>query len=200
MKQNNLVIGLTGGIASGKSTVSEHLKSKGLPVVDADLVARQVVQPNTRGLKEIVTVFGEEVLEGESLNRRKLREIIFSNEEKRLALNRILHPIIHEEILLQLDHHKKSHELIVFDAPLLLENDLKYMVDELWLVVCDEETQIKRVMARDQISEKEAKKILNSQMPLKEKVKKSDVLIENDGTLEELLLKVDQLISTRLQK
>jgi len=185
------IIGLTGGIASGKSTVSKYLSDKGIPIVDADIVARQVVQPGSKGLKEIVSAFGEDLLLEGQLNRKKLRDIIFSDDEKRLLLNSILHPIIHDEIENQIQSYVSKHELVVFDAPLLLENDLKHMVDVLWLVSCSEEKQIQRVMTRDSISEVEAKNIIGKQMPLKEKEGLADLVIVNESSLDDLYEQVD---------
>lgn len=188
-----MIIGLTGGIASGKSTVSNYLKALGIPIVDADRISRQVVEPGGLGLSKIVDAFGDTILEEGFLNRRKLREIIFSDDDKRLLLNSILHPIIHDEIVNQLELLK--HEpIVVFDAPLLLENNLKYMVDILWVVAADEDVQIKRVIARDQIDFKEAKAIVDKQMSLSEKIGLADVVIENNSTIEVLKVKVDQAL------
>jgi len=198
MRQSK-VIGLTGGIASGKSTVSSYLRSLNIPVVDADLVSRQVVEPGSIGLSEIVKAFGNDVITDSHLNRKALRDIIFNDEDKRLLLNKILHPIIHDEILNQIKLYKDNNEpIIVFDAPLLLENELKYMVDELWLVSTNLSNQIERLLSRDQMTEETARSIINKQMSLKEKEKLSDVVLDNNSSIENLLKQVDKILKNHL--
>lgn len=198
MKQSK-VIGLTGGIASGKSTVSNYLKSKSIPIVDADIVSREVVMPGSKGLQAIVDAFGKDILEENHLNRKALRELIFSDEEKRLKLNRILHPIIHDEILTQIQALKDNDEpIIIFDAPLLLENNLKYMVDELWLVSTSVTKQIERLINRDNMTLESAESIISKQMSLLEKEKLSDVILDNNSTVEALLEQVDKILKNHL--
>jgi dephospho-CoA kinase len=190
-----MIIGLTGGIASGKSTVSKYLKEKNIPIVDADLVSRQVVEPGTKGLKALEKAFGHNVISNGQLDRLALRKIVFSNQDSLELLNSILHPIIHETIEKQIDDYIQSgHERIIFDAPLLLENQLKGMVDVLWVVACDQETQIKRVMVRDDMSRDEALAIINKQMPLNEKVKMADLVIYNDDSIESLYAQIDHAL------
>ena len=185
------VIGLTGGIASGKSTVSQYLKDKGLPIVDADLVSRQVVEPGSKGLKRLEEAFGSDIIIEGQLDRKALRHLIFSDDDKRMLLNSILHPIIHEEILHQLNMLIGKYPIVVFDAPLMLENNLKHMVDVLWLVSCSEEEQIRRVMYRDDSSEDEAKAIIEKQMSLKEKELLSDIILLNNDSIESLYKQID---------
>ncbi len=185
------VIGLTGGIASGKSTVSQYLKDKGLPIVDADLVSRQVVEPGSKGLKLLEEAFGSDIIIEGQLDRKALRHLIFSDDDKRMLLNSILHPIIHEEILHQLNMLIGKYPIVVFDAPLMLENNLKHMVDVLWLVSCSEEEQIRRVMNRDDSSEDEAKAIIAKQMSLKEKELLSDIILLNNDSIESLYKQID---------
>ncbi|MBI9015262.1 MAG: dephospho-CoA kinase [Clostridiales bacterium] len=198
MKQSK-VIGLTGGIASGKSTVSNYLKSKSIPIVDADIVSREVVMPGSKGLQAIVDTFGKDILEENHLNRKALRELVFNDEEKRLKLNRILHPIIHDEIQKQIQALKDNNEpIIIFDAPLLLENNLKYMVDELWLVSTSVEKQIARLIKRDNMTLETAESIISKQMPLIEKERLSDVILDNNSTVEALLKQVDERLKNHL--
>jgi dephospho-CoA kinase len=185
------VIGLTGGIASGKSTVSQYLKDKGLPIVDADLVSRQVVEPGSKGLIRLEEAFGSAIIIEGQLDRKALRHLIFSDDDKRILLNSILHPIIHEEILHQLNLLIGKYPIVVFDAPLMLENNLKHMVDVLWLVSCSEEEQIRRVMYRDDSSEDEAKAIIAKQMSLKEKELLSDIILLNNDSIESLYKQID---------
>lgn len=193
------VIGLTGGIASGKSTVSAYLKTLNIPIVDADVVSRQVVEPGSAGLSKIVEAFGQEVLKDDQLNRKALRDIVFNDESKRLLLNSILHPIIHEKIVRDLEALKDTHSLVVFDAPLLIENNLMDMVDTLWVVSCSEAHQIERVMKRDGISKDDAKAIIDKQMPLKEKLTYADVVLNNDDTINILHVQIDQALKYLIQ-
>lgn len=190
-----MIIGLTGGIASGKSTVTSYLKEKGFPIVDADLVSRDVVKPGTLGLKKIVDRFTKKVLNSDSsLNRKVLRAIIFNDEEARLDLNSILHPIIHDEIIRQIEEYKKHYDVIIFDAPLLLENQLQDMVDQVWVVSTDSETQIERLMKRDGINKDEANAIIKRQMPIEEKVKLADVVIYNNSDLISLYKQIENAL------
>ena len=192
MNQNK-VIGLTGSIATGKSQVSNYLRDKGIKVVDADLIARGVVDiPIVKD--EIKKAFGENIYVNENLDRKKLAEIVFNNDKKRDILNDIMHPHIYKIIL---DEIKNSKEIVFVDIPLLFENEkvnekfgLKF--DEIWLVYVDREIQIKRLMDRDGISRDYAEKKINSQISVEEKRKKADVIIDNSGTLEETFKQVEE--------
>ena len=192
MNQNK-VIGLTGSIATGKSQVSNYLRDKGIKVVDADLIARGVVDiPIVKD--EIKKAFGENIYVNENLDRKKLAEIVFNNDKKRDILNDIMHPHIYKIIL---DEIKNSKEIVFVDIPLLFENEkvnekfgLKF--DEIWLVYVDREIQIERLMKRDGISREYAEKKINSQISVEEKRKKADVIIDNSGTLEETFKQVEE--------
>lgn len=192
MNQNK-VIGLTGSIATGKSQVSKYLKDKCIKVVDADLIARELVDiPIVKD--EIKKAFGENIYVNENLDRKKLAEIVFNNDKKRDILNDIMHPHIYKIIL---DEIKNSKEIVFVDIPLLFENEkvnekfgLKF--DEIWLVYVDREIQIKRLMDRDGISRDYAEKKINSQISVEEKRKKADVIIDNSGTLEETFKQVEE--------
>ncbi len=187
------IIGLTGSIATGKSQVSKYLKGKGIKVVDADLIARDVA--NYKSVKnKIKKVFGDDLYINGDLDRKKLAEIIFANKIHRQKLNGIMHPEIYKEI------NKKTRgkeDLVFVDLPLLFENEAvnkKYGLDfdEIWLVYVDRETQIKRLMDRDDISREYAEKKINSQISVEEKRKKADVIIDNSGTLEETFAQVEE--------
>lgn len=187
------IIGLTGSIATGKSQVSKYLKDKGIKVVDADLIARDVA--NYKSVKnKIKKVFGDDLYIDDQLDRKKLAEIIFANKIHRQELNDIMHPEIYKEI------NKKTRgkeDLVFVDIPLLFENEdinKKYGLDfdEIWLVYVDRETQIKRLMDRDRISREYAEKKINSQISVEEKRKKADVIIDNSGTLEETFAQVEE--------
>lgn len=191
-----LVVGLTGGIASGKSTVSNMLKEKGVTVIDADLEARLAVEKGEPAYHEIVSYFGREILfEDGTINRAKLGAIIFNDEEKRLKLNSIVHPDVRKRMLDKRDKAIANGEnLIVMDIPLLIESKLTYMIDKILLVYVDETTQLKRLIERNHFSEDEALSRINSQMPLKEKVSLSDAVINNNGTIEETRNQLDHIL------
>ena len=187
------IIGLTGSIATGKSQVSKYLKNKGIKVVDADLIARDVA--NYKSVKnKIKKEFGDDLYINDQLDRKKLAEIIFANKIHRQKLNGIMHPEIYKEI------NKKTRgkeDLVFVDIPLLFENEdvnKKYGLDfdEIWLVYVDRETQIRRLMDRDDISRDYAEKKINSQISVEEKRKKADVIIDNSGTLEETFAQVEE--------
>ncbi|MGB4314020.1 MAG: dephospho-CoA kinase, partial [bacterium] len=152
------VIGLTGGIATGKSTVSRMLAEKGLPIVDADLIAREVVEPGKPAYREIVQTFGGEILQADgTLNRKLLGKLVFGDPARLQTLNQITHPRIREEIEGRLQALRdKGTELAVLDAPLLIEANLQPLVDEVWVVTCPRELQIKRLQERDNLSVPEA--------------------------------------------
>ncbi|MGB3366671.1 MAG: dephospho-CoA kinase [Acidaminobacteraceae bacterium] len=190
------IIGLTGGIACGKSTISNYLKDKGYVIVDADLVAREVVEVSSQGLKELVASFGDEILnEDKSLNRKKLGAIVFNDKKKLELLNNILHPNIRKKILSYFDMHKQNGEdVIVFDCPLLFEGKYEAMCDETWLVSISYETQIKRLKLRDKIDNIHASKIIDSQMSLTEKAKLADIIIDNEKDVSNLYNAIDELL------
>jgi len=183
---SNLIIGLTGSIASGKSTVAKMLEEVGLPIVDADLVARIVVEPGTPTLEKISEVFGKEVLlENGELNREKLGEIIFHNPAKRVELNSIMHPAIRQEMLRQRDELTEAGEPhIVMDIPLLFESHLQHFVEKILVVSVTEENQLTRLMERNHLSKEEALARIATQLPLSEKEKGADAVIYNNRELE----------------
>lgn len=179
-----LIVGLTGGIASGKSTVSAMFTSLNIPVVDADQISREVVEPGEDAYEEIRRVFGEEVLrEDRTLNRKKLGSIIFADKEKREKLNEIVHPAVRKEMLRQREYYANIGEkCIVLDIPLLFEGNLTGIVDKTLVVAVDEEVQLDRLMKRDQFPKENAKQRIQSQLPIREKVKLADAVIDNNGT------------------
>ncbi|MDC2863075.1 dephospho-CoA kinase [Bacillus sp. BP-3] len=191
-----VVIGLTGGIASGKSTVSKMFQGFHIPVIDADIIAREVVEPGKEAYNEIVEAFGQEVLEesGE-LNRPKLGNIVFYNEEKRLLLNAIVHPAVRKEMNAQKDRYiRENTQAVVLDIPLLFESKLTSLVDQILLVYVDNETQITRLMERNNFTEEEAKARIASQMPLQEKIALADKVINNNGTIEETKTQLSSIL------
>lgn len=182
------VIGLTGGIASGKSAVSAVLKELGAEVIDADIISRQVVEPGLPAWQQIVDEFQESILNKDgTINRKKLGEIVFADPAKLDKLNKITHPYIIAEIENLIAKHRSSGEkgVVVLEAPLLLELGLERLVDEVWVVAVHPTIQLKRLMERDKLSTRAAVNRIEAQMPLEEKVKKADRVIDNSGTLQE---------------
>ncbi|MEH6888663.1 dephospho-CoA kinase [Bacillus sp. JJ864] len=191
-----VVIGLTGGIASGKSTVSKMFQGFHIPVIDADIIAREVVEPGKEAYNEIVKAFGKEVLEenGE-LNRPNLGSIVFHNEEKRLLLNGIVHPAVRKEMNAQKDRYiRENAQAVVLDIPLLFESKLTSLVDRILLVYVDNETQMTRLKERNNFTEEEAKARIASQMPLQEKIALADKVINNNGTIEETKAQLSSIL------
>ena len=197
------VIGLTGGIASGKTTVSNLFKISGVPVIDADRVARQVVEKGTVGLTALVNRFGEEILNADgTLNRTELGKRMFSEEAIRSEVNDILQPLIRQEITSRIQAYKdQGKALIVLDVPLLFEMHYDNLCDDIIVVAVSVETQIARMEKRNGYTREEALERIQSQMPLEEKVKRATIVWSNEGTLQELEQKVHQwLLENFLKK
>jgi len=192
-----LVVGLTGGIATGKSTVSTLLKAHGLPVVDADVLARQVVQPGTPALAQIRQHFGTGVLlEDGSLNRAALGAIVFADDAQRKVLNGIVHPAVRRAMFWAvLRHWWHGERVCVLDVPLLIEGGLWRFVAKVVVVYCSPEIQLQRLMKRDGSTRDEASARLNAQLPIAEKVQFADVIIDNSGTLQDLEVQVNGLVA-----
>ncbi|KAJ1687715.1 hypothetical protein LUZ63_019105 [Rhynchospora breviuscula] len=191
------IVGLTGGISSGKSTVSNLFKSRGIPVVDADIVARNVVRKGTGGWKKIKKEFGDAILlESGEIDRARLGQIVFSDPEKRQLLNRLLAPHISTGILWEvIKLWLKGCKVIILDIPLLFETKMNLWTHPVIVVWVDPETQIQRLMARDGISEEQARNRIEAQMALDLKREKADLVIDNSGSLEETKVKFDQVLS-----
>jgi dephospho-CoA kinase len=182
-----LVIGLTGSIASGKSTISSMFKELQIPVIDADKIARDVVEPGEEAYDEIVKEFGKSILlENQSIDRKKLGSIIFTNEEKRGKLNSIVHPAIRKRMLAEKEAYIKArYKCVVMDIPLLFESKLTHFVEKILVVYVDEHIQLKRLISRDGSSEEEALQRICSQIPVREKIELADAVINNNGTIDE---------------
>jgi dephospho-CoA kinase len=180
------VIGVTGGIGSGKSTVSKILASFGAQIIDADILARQIVEKGQKALKEIVNYFGDSILDSEgNLNRRKLSAIVFKDKHKLEALNKITHNHVAEKIIEKINAMKDS-EIAVVDAPIPIEHGFIDVADEIWVVVADKEVRIKRVMERSGLTYNEVEDRINSQLSDEFYKSISDVVIINNGSFEEL--------------
>lgn len=181
------IIGLTGGIASGKSTVSMMLRNLGCEIIDADLIAREVVGPGSETLKRMVQTFGEIILNGDgTLNRKALGNIVFNDKSKLKSLNDLMHPVIRETILMRIKDCRENDEnrIIIVDAAVLIESGMDDIVDEVWLVYADPDIQLKRLIKRDGIGTLEAEARIKSQMSVKDKIKKSDRIIDNSRSIE----------------
>lgn len=199
-------IGLTGGIASGKSTVLTYFKDKGIHYIDADIVAREVVEPGTEGLKAIVDTFGSHVLHADgTLNREALGAIVFHNEEKRQLLNNCLKTHIRNRIReLTSQYEQGNTPILIYDIPLLIEGEWYTMMDEVWLVYVNETTQIERLMSRNGYTREDAIARINSQMRLDDKRAYADIIIDNNGTPHDLTVQLNTIwnecIETVLQE
>jgi len=201
-KDNRLLLGVTGGIASGKSTVVNMFKELGAPFIDFDVIARQVVEPGQPAWKDIVAYFGEQVLEKDKhLDRKKLSDIVFRDVEKRKKLESFTHPRIHAEFVQQLNDivQKDPDAIVQVDVPLLIENNLQYLFHKTLLVYIPQEKQIERLMKRDGMSREESASRLKAQLPIDEKLGYADFVIYNDKSLEETRKQVKEVWET-LQK
>lgn len=179
------IIGLTGGIASGKSTIASFFKDEGIPVIETDQIAKTILQPGSDAFNKVVKHFGEEILLSEGIiNRKALGERIFKDEHERDILNQIVHPEVRIITQSKADVLKKEgHAIIVIDVPLLFEAGFDQDVDQTLVISVPKDIQIERLMARDGIEKAYALKKINAQMPLKEKRKRADFVIDNRGSI-----------------
>ena len=196
---NRLLVGVTGGIASGKTTVANMLKDLGAPMIDFDVLARQVVEPGKPALKDIVAYFGKQVLsDDETLDRKKLSNIVFNDIEKRKKLESLTHPKIYELFVKQVNQISKKYPDPIIQAviPLLIESGLKHLFHKTILVYIPAKCQIDRLAKRDKISKKEAANILKAQLPIDAKCEHADFIINNEGFIEATKQQVDVLWQT----
>lgn len=195
MKNKSTVIGLTGGIACGKSMISAYLAQKGIPVIDGDLVARQIVEPGTKGLAQIVDTFGAEYLHADgTLNRAMLGSLVFADKEALQQLNAITKPLLLEAFKTQINA-LHAHPMIVLDVALLLEDhDYKELADQVWVVTVSPAQQLARLMKRNSYTAEEAQNRINAQMSNEKRIQYADVVIDNNGTMSETIAQVDRLL------
>ncbi len=184
-------VGVTGGIGSGKTAVTDFFTSKDIKVVDADIAARVVVEPGKPALSEITKRYGPDILLNNTLDRRKLRTIIFDDADERKWLEGLLHPLIREQISLELRSAESSYAVLV--SPLMLETNQHELVDRVLVVDVPESIQIQRTMARDQMTEEQTRQILNSQIQREQRVAKADDLVDNSGSLNQLHQSLEKL-------
>jgi len=195
-----MIVGLTGGIGTGKSTVSRKLRERGYPVIDLDVISREVIEyPEV--IDELVRNFGNEILENQnnisgkkSISRNKLRQTVFKEEKKVSVLNSIMHPPIVEEMRRQVENFKKNYKTVFVEVQLLFEAKLEKEFDLTVLVYADKKTQLERVLKRDGRKEEEVQQIINAQMDMTEKRRLSNYIIENNGDSEMLDLEIEKFI------
>ncbi|MFI5359294.1 MAG: dephospho-CoA kinase [Halanaerobiales bacterium] len=182
-----MIIGLTGGIASGKSTVSNYLAELGAIIIDADKIAHEIMEKGKTAYWQVIEAFGREILaENGEIDRSRLGKIVFNNLEKKKILEEITHPQVIREMREKIEEYRAENKVIVLDVPLLFEAGLDSMVDETWVVYVDRETQLQRLIARDGLSYEEANKRIQAQMSLEKKRVLADFVINNKGNIEDL--------------
>ena len=204
-KENALVLGVTGGIASGKTTVANLFFEMGAPIIDFDLLARTVVEPEEPAFKDIVDYFGEDILQkGGEIDRKRLSTLVFVDPEKRKKLEAFTHPRIVAVYLERVDRIAKQGARVIIQAviPLLYEVSLQHLVHKVLVVYIPREKQLERLIGRDGLSQDQAAKILAAQLPIEEKAKKADFVIDNSGHLDETKRQVEKLwpVLKKIQK
>jgi len=199
LKTNQRRIGLTGGIASGKTTITNYIrKHKNIPILDADKLSRDLIKPNTYGYKQILDYFGNKIIDNKNnsekeINRKLLRNIIFKNSENKEWIEKLLHPLIKEKMIEECSQYK-NNQTIVLVIPLLFEAKFEDICTEIWLVKCPKEIQKKRLIARDKISEKEAYESINLQLSFEEKRKFSDIILDNSDNQNKWIKTIRELL------
>jgi dephospho-CoA kinase len=195
-EHNYLLLGVTGGIASGKTVVAKMLAGLGAPLIDFDVLARQVVEPGKPAFRQIVDYFGKEVLQGDgTLDRKKLSKIVFQDTEKRNQLEDFTHPPIYEAFLKRVKAitEKDPGAIIQAVVPLLIEKNLQSIFDKVLVVYVPEEQEIERLVERDGISEEEATHMLKAQLPIDEKLAHTDFVVNNEGSMEATKRQVEDI-------
>lgn len=188
-----LKIGLTGGIGSGKSEVSRRLSARGAVVIDADRIAREVVEPGTVGLARVSAAFGDEVLHPDgSLNREKLGSIVFADPDRLAALNAIVHPLVGERVA-ELQGRAADDAIVVYDVPLLAENNLAPMYDAVIVVDAADDVRIRRLAAHRGMAESDARARIAAQAGREDRLAVADIVIANEGSMEELEARVNEV-------
>ncbi len=188
-----MILGLTGGIASGKSTVSNYLKLKGIPVVDLDKISHKVLGKNKPATKQVIKAFGKDFFIDGRLDRQKLGRFCFENKERTQTLNSIVHPFIYEEMEKQLEDNKDA-KILVLDAPLLIEAELYKRCNKVMLVISSEATRIDRAIKRSNLSKLEVQKRMERQLSDEERKKYAHYIIDNEGALEDTFKQIDEIL------
>lgn len=192
--KKKIVIGLTGGIASGKSAALEIFKRRGAKTLDCDVLARRIVQPGQPALQQIKKVFGSGVFRGKQLDRAAMAKIVFSKPAARKKLEKIIHPFVYRRLQKEIARHKKG--ILVIDIPLLFETGFGKLVDRTAVVWVPEKVQFERLMKRNGLSKDDARKRIRSQMPLSRKKKSADFVFDNSRPLPALRKQIDRWLST----
>ena len=198
-KNNQRRIGLTGGIASGKTTITNYIrKNKNIPILDADTLSRELIKPNTYGYKKILDYFGNKIIDNKrnserEINRKLLRNIIFKHSESKEWIEKLLHPLIKEKMIEQCSQYK-NNQTIVLVIPLLFEAKFEDICTEIWLVKCPKELQKERLIIRDKISEKEAHDSINLQLSFEEKRKYADIILDNSDNQNKWIKTIRELL------
>ena len=199
LKNKQRRIGLTGGIASGKTTITNYIrKHKNIPILDADHLSKELIRPNTYGYKKILDYFGNKIIDNENdsekkINRKLLRNIIFKHSESKEWIEKLLHPLIKEKMIEECSQYKNNHNIVLV-IPLLFEAKFEDICTEIWLVKCSKELQKKRLIARDKISEKEAYDSINLQLSFEEQRKFSDIILDNSDNRNKWIKTIRELL------
>lgn len=198
MRRNSKVIVLTGGIASGKSTVGKILKDKGYQVVESDKIVHELYYKNTEVYTKLIKEFGKEIAGDREINRKKLGNIVYKDKSKINKLNKIVHKHVVKELIREIEDNNK--DIIFLDIPLMVEEKKKLEkygleYDEIWLIKSNEDIRLKRIVCRDNISLEEAKKIIKNQMKDEDKEKYANRIIENNGNIEKLTRNIDSILT-----
>lgn len=192
------VLGITGGIATGKSSVVQHFIDLGFPVVDADIIARHLLDQNEQAYNEVVKVFGSEILqENGEINRQALGALVFNHPDKLKQLDELMAPFLQESILAAIKQASQNQKLVIVDVPLMYEKGYDEWMDQVAVVYCTPEQQIKRLMQRNQLTEKEAKQRIDSQLPIEMKKLLAEVVFDNSNDLTQTIQQVDTWLSDR---
>ena len=192
------VLGITGGIATGKSSVVQHFIDLGFPVVDADIIARHLLDQNEQAYNEVVKVFGSEILqENGEINRQALGALVFNHPDKLKQLDELMAPFLQETILAAIKQASQNQKLVIVDVPLMYEKGYDEWMDQVAVVYCTPEQQIKRLMQRNQLTEKEAKQRIDSQLPIEMKKLLAEVVFDNSNDLTQTIQQVDTWLSNR---
>lgn len=196
-----VVIGLTGGILSGKSTISQMLAEKGAVIIDADKIGHEAYKPHTKTWQELIDAFGKSILkENMEIDRKKLGEIVFNDTQALARLNGIVHPRMHSMMKEEIERLRGAGiDVVVLEAAVLIEADWTDLVDEVWVAVAPEEVAVKRLQNRGGLSQEQARARIRSQLPPEERAKHADVIIDTDCELSQVRVKVEKLWQ-RIQK
>lgn len=192
------VLGITGGIATGKSSVVQHFIDLGFPVVDADIIARHLLDQNEQAYNEVVKVFGSEILqENGEINRQALGALVFNHPDKLKQLDELMAPFLQETILAAIKQASQNQKLVIVDVPLMYEKGYDEWMDQVAVVYCTPNQQLKRLMQRNQLTEKEAKQRIDSQLPIEMKKLLAEVVFDNSNDLTQTIQQVDTWLSNR---